>query len=132
MKDLVVEEMTKDIRITPPIIDSLDNKIKEKKLKQLKPSLSRVAEKNLGGVFPYIIGLDEAGRGPLAGPVVAAACYIRSDFDLDGIEDSKQTKEADRLFVYEQMMRAPAQVLWSVCRIEHSEIDEINILQASI
>lgn len=68
----------------------------------------------------------------VAGPVVAAACYVTNDFELDGIEDSKQTKQEHREYVYEQMLKAPTKVLFAVCRIENTEIDEINILQASM
>lgn len=83
--------------------------------------------------YSYIIGIDEAGRGPLAGPVVAAALCVVGDADLDieGIADSKLIKEDDRERIYEELTSHP-RVLWAVSVVEHTEIDEVNILQATM
>jgi|EP00982_Pelagococcus_subviridis_P006185 ribonuclease HII len=78
-----------------------------------------------------VCGVDEAGRGPLAGPVVAAACVFPEDLVIDAINDSKQMTEEDREEVYEQLMENP-EVLKSVCVIDHKEIDDINILEATM
>eukprot|EP00597_Dinobryon_sp_UTEXLB2267_P016401 CAMPEP_0201093990 /NCGR_PEP_ID=MMETSP0812-20130820/2421_1 /ASSEMBLY_ACC=CAM_ASM_000668 /TAXON_ID=98059 /ORGANISM="Dinobryon sp., Strain UTEXLB2267" /LENGTH=94 /DNA_ID=CAMNT_0047346417 /DNA_START=100 /DNA_END=381 /DNA_ORIENTATION=+ len=61
----------------------------------------------------HIIGVDEAGRGPLAGPVVAAACYIPRDLAIDGIIDSKATKEEDREHTY-KILTSTEGVMWGV------------------
>jgi ribonuclease HII len=77
-----------------------------------------------------IAGVDEAGRGPLAGPVVAAAVVLDPRFPIDGLRDSKQLSAARR----EQLavlIRARA-VAWSVGRADASDIDRINILQATL
>ena len=97
-------------------------------------SLSRNAEINAKGTsFEFIIGVDEAGRGPLAGPVVAAACMIDNSVKtIDGIMDSKAlTKESDREIVYEHLINTPG-VEYDVSIIDHQKIDEINILQATM
>ena len=57
--------------------------------------------------LPAFAGVDEAGRGPLAGPVVAAACVLPPGVDIPGIGDSKQLSEARRLVVYDALMAHP-------------------------
>ena len=76
-----------------------------------------------------IAGLDEVGRGPLAGPVVAAACILDPNDPILGLNDSKKLSEKKReeLFI-EIQARA---VGYSIVRIEHDVIDEINILNAT-
>ena len=78
-----------------------------------------------------VCGVDEAGRGPLAGPVVAAACVFPEDLVIDAINDSKQMTEEEREAVFEELM-ADDRVLKSVCVIDHERIDEINILEATM
>lgn len=75
-------------------------------------------------------GCDEAGRGCLAGPVFAAAVILAPNTRLPGLNDSKKLSEADRdnlRILIEQRAMA-----WAVARVEHDEIDQINILNASI
>lgn len=80
--------------------------------------------------FLLIAGVDEAGRGPLAGPVVSAAVILPADFSVDGVNDSKKLTAAkrDRLF---DRIRAEA-VSVAVGIADHEEIDHLNILQASL
>ncbi|CAE7831946.1 rnhB, partial [Symbiodinium microadriaticum] len=68
---------------------------------------------------------------PLAGPVVVAACIIEDDVVIDGITDSKATTESSRVASFEQLVAHPG-VTYAVIRIEHDEIDDINILQATL
>ena len=75
-------------------------------------------------------GCDEAGRGPLAGPVMAAAVILPRDFDLPGLNDSKKLKEQSRLDL-ELAIKNQA-LAWAVAYCSAAEIDRINILQASI
>jgi ribonuclease HII len=77
-----------------------------------------------------ICGVDEAGRGPLAGPVSAAAVILDISRPIEGLNDSKKLseKQRDRLAV---LIRERA-VAWSVAYAEVSEIDELNILQATL
>lgn len=77
-----------------------------------------------------VCGVDEVGRGPLAGPVVAAAVILDPDRPIDGLADSKKLSEKRRETLYE-LIRERA-LSWSVGRAEVAEIDEINILQASL
>lgn len=81
--------------------------------------------------YQTVIGIDEAGRGPLAGPVVAAACYIAPGAELEGIQDSKQLSPSVRREVYEKLIRHP-QVVFAIGIIEASIIDSTNILQAAM
>lgn len=82
--------------------------------------------------FSTVIGCDEAGRGPLCGPVVAAAAWIHPDSWIEhGVYDSKATTESQREVTYEILVNHP-HVKYAVVRIEHDEIDTINILQASL
>ena len=76
-----------------------------------------------------IIGVDEAGRGPFVGSVVAAAVILPSDFYLPGLTDSKKLSEKKRDSLYEQIIY---QCDWSVSQVSSIEIDQINILQATM
>src|SRR5579859_1891249 len=76
-----------------------------------------------------IAGVDEVGRGPLFGPVVAAAVILPHDAELDGLNDSKQLSEEDRER-FDARVREIA-VAWSVAEVDVRTIDRINILQAS-
>lgn len=77
-----------------------------------------------------ICGTDEAGRGPLAGPVVVASVILPSSFDYSILHDSKVMKEKERLSV-EKIIKEKA-ICYSVKVISHKTIDEINILNASL
>ena len=76
-----------------------------------------------------ICGVDEAGRGPLAGPVVAAACYLKEDFPLHILNDSKKMNEK-QLKEAEKIIRE--QALFSIIEVDEKVIDDINILNASL
>jgi len=76
-----------------------------------------------------IIGVDEAGRGPLVGSVVAAAVILPPDFHLSGLTDSKKLSEKKRDSLYQQITY---QCDWSVAEASSVEIDQINILQATM
>ncbi len=76
-----------------------------------------------------IAGLDEVGRGPLAGPVVAACVVLPDGFDLAGIRDSKKLSERQRERAYGRIMMDALAVGFG--QVEADEIDRVNILQAS-
>jgi ribonuclease HII len=80
--------------------------------------------------FRAVAGIDEAGRGPLAGPVVAAAVILPETFDLPGLTDSKQLSEKARERLYPLIRTQALAVGIGVARPE--EIDRINILQATL
>lgn len=79
--------------------------------------------------FKYVCGVDEVGRGPLAGPVVCAAVIMRADSIVEGVDDSKKltAKKREKLSA---LIRQNA-IAWAICRVEPQTIDEINILQAT-
>ena len=77
-----------------------------------------------------VAGVDEAGRGPRAGPVVAAAVILHPDHDIDGLDDSKKLTEARRDELATQI-RGKA-LSWSVAWSDAAEIDAINILSATM
>ena len=78
----------------------------------------------------YIAGVDEAGRGPLAGPVVAAAVILDPEKPISGLTDSKLLNAAKREKLYESI--TTQSLAYAVAYASVSEIDEINILQASL
>lgn len=79
--------------------------------------------------FLQIAGIDEAGRGPLAGPVVAAACILPDDYKILGLDDSKKVSAQKREVLYEEIIMHS--ISYSIVRIEPEIIDRINILEAT-
>ena len=77
-----------------------------------------------------VCGVDEVGRGPLAGPVVAAAVILDPARPIEGLADSKKLSEKRREALFEQICGSA--LAWSLGRAEVAEIDAINILQASL
>lgn len=81
-------------------------------------------------VYQLIAGVDEVGRGPLVGAVVAAAVILPADHGIIGLKDSKKIPEKKREELALQIKERA--IAWALGRAEPSEIDEINILQASL
>ncbi len=79
--------------------------------------------------YSLIAGVDEVGRGPLAGPVCAAAVILPAGVEIDGVDDSKKLTEKKRELLYDVI--AENAVAWSVAFVEPEIIDEINIRQAT-
>ena len=77
-----------------------------------------------------IAGVDEAGRGPLAGPVAAAAVILPGDFSCPGLDDSKKLSARKRETLY-QILTTNPRVIWSVALASAAEIDTLNILRAT-
>jgi len=80
--------------------------------------------------FVYVAGVDEVGRGCLAGPVVAAAVVLHPEKHIPGVCDSKLVPAAERERIFERIMSSA--VAWAVAAAEPTEIDSINIHQASL
>lgn len=78
----------------------------------------------------WVAGVDEAGRGPLAGPVVAAAVALPQVFDGDGLNDSKKLSAAARRRWFDRLTN-DAGVTWSIAEAAVEEIDSLNILRAT-
>ncbi|MBQ3511368.1 MAG: ribonuclease HII [Bacilli bacterium] len=87
-------------------------------------------EKELrGNGIKFIAGVDEVGRGPLVGPVVAACVVLPEEFNLDGLTDSKKLSEKKRDFYFEEVKR---QALgYGIGIIDEKKIDEVNIYEAT-
>lgn len=77
----------------------------------------------------YICGVDEVGRGPLAGPVVCAAVIMPLDDIIEGVDDSKKIAAKKRAYLAGQIKQKA--IAYSICRVEPQLIDSINILQAT-
>jgi ribonuclease HII len=82
------------------------------------------------GGYVHVAGVDEVGRGCLAGPVVAAAVVLHPDRHIPGVCDSKAVPAVERERLYEVILRHA--VAWAVAESDPSEIDRINIHQASL
>ena len=79
--------------------------------------------------YRFVAGVDEVGRGPLAGPVVTAAVVLPEDFDVLGVDDSKKLSEKRREELYDQILDRC--LAYGIGMADHDVIDEINILQAT-
>ena len=92
-----------------------------------KPTLDiELSLQNQG--YRYVIGVDEAGRGPLAGPVVAAAVYIPDGFDTEGLNDSKKLSSKKRELFYNKIVNSCPH---SVSFVDEKLVDSINIREAT-
>lgn len=76
-----------------------------------------------------ICGVDEAGRGPLAGPVCAAAVILPPELEIPGLNDSKKLSDAKRRALFDVITEQA--VAYGICMVDEKRIDEINILQAT-
>lgn len=83
---------------------------------------------NLG--YQHVCGVDEAGRGPLCGPVVAAACILPCGLVLPGLNDSKKLSEKKRDMLFDQIKENA--IAYSIASASVEEIDEFNILEATL
>lgn len=87
-------------------------------------------KKYLNKKVKYLAGVDEAGRGPLAGPVVAAAVVFSKNTFIKGVNDSKQLTEKQREKLFDEIIFKA--LSYSVSIIDHDVIDEVNILNATM
>lgn len=103
--------------------------MKEKELERLTKLKQIEEEIYTKENVEYICGIDEAGRGPLAGPVVVAAVIMPKDSMIEGVNDSKKISEKKREKLYEEITETA--IAWGVGIIDQKEIDNINILNAT-
>jgi ribonuclease HII len=96
----------------------------------MKPDLRAYEKKVEEKGFSFIAGVDEAGRGPLAGPVVSAAVILPSGFQAPGLNDSKQLTPKEREIFYEKISAGAVAI--GIGIVDVDEIDHINILQAAL
>ena len=102
--------------------------MKEKEIERLKELKKIENEIYLSGV-KNIAGIDEAGRGPLAGPVVVACVIMKSDSMIEGVNDSKKLSEKKREQVFENIVNEA--VAYGIGIVSQDQIDKINILNAT-
>ena len=102
--------------------------MKEKELERLQLLKQKENELYNNG-FKYICGIDEAGRGPLAGPVVVASVVMKPDSMIEGVNDSKKVSEKKREKLYDLIIDDA--ISYGVGIVGQDEIDEINILNAT-
>ena len=86
-------------------------------------------KKYLNEGYKYIAGVDEVGRGPLAGPVVCASVIMPLNDIIEGVDDSKKLSKKKREKLYDEIISKA--ISYKICRVEPKEIDEINILEAT-
>lgn len=79
--------------------------------------------------FNLVCGVDEAGRGPIAGPVVAAAIILPKNYKLEGLTDSKKLSEKKRKYYYDVLIKDA--ISYSISIVDVDTIDKINILEAT-
>jgi ribonuclease HII len=80
--------------------------------------------------YKYICGMDEAGRGPLAGPVVTACVLFKKEQSIDGVKDSKKLSEKKREYLFDKIIESCTE--FQIQIIDHKTIDEVNILNATM
>ena len=102
--------------------------MKEKEIERLT-NLKRYEENLYNEGLKYICGIDEAGRGPLAGPVVVGAVVMSRDSMLEFMNDSKKVTEKRRELLYEEIINTS--LAYGIGIISQEEIDKINILNAT-
>ncbi|CAI7927655.1 unnamed protein product [Closterium sp. NIES-54] len=81
--------------------------------------------------FKHVYGVDEAGRGPLAGPVVAAACAVPAGLEIPGLADSKKLTEKQREEIFDAIIGNP-DIFYAVDIVGSAEVDKVNILEATM
>ncbi len=110
--------------------ERLRKKQEKEALEEARIQGMKELEKSLYEKGMYLVaGMDEAGRGPLAGPVVAAAVILPPDSHIHGVNDSKKITEKKRELLFESILQEA--VGWGIGVVEPSVIDRINILQAT-
>ncbi|SDQ61106.1 ribonuclease HII [Virgibacillus salinus] len=104
-------------------------KLREQKIKQNFVQMSRYEKNCYANGCQYIAGVDEAGRGPLAGPVVAASVILPREFELLGLNDSKQLNEST-INKFFSILKNQA-VSYGISIISSQKIDQVNIYEAT-
>lgn len=125
----IIEKYRSDNRVGVINLIQKYEKVVDKLHKEIERTENMKSYENRYVEYSYICGIDEVGRGPLAGPVVACAVILPKDCNILYINDSKQLSEKKREELYDQIMEQAVAV--GVGSVPPSRIDEINILQAT-
>ena len=102
--------------------------MKEKEIERLN-EIKKIDKSVFDEGYEYVCGIDEAGRGPLAGPVVVAAVIMPKDSMIEGVNDSKKVSEKKREKLYDLILEEA--IAYGVGIVDQNEIDRINILNAT-
>jgi ribonuclease HII len=102
---------------------------REERLLEKLEEMTAVEKSHWASGQKYVAGMDEAGRGPLAGPVVVACVIMPEDKLVPGVDDSKKLSEKRREALYDVIIKSC--LCYSVCSVDEREIDRINILNAT-
>lgn len=119
-----VDERTSVIKL----IEKYRKQLEKLNLERLRLEKMMVYEKKYSE-YELICGIDEVGRGPLAGPVIACAVILPKDCEILYLNDSKQVSEKKRELLHDEIIKKAIAV--GIGSVSHSTIDEINILQAT-
>ncbi len=131
LTDPAVEQFRQDPRKgVQQALLAFENRLKKEKLiKEKYQEMSIFEKQGYANGHEWIAGIDEVGRGPLAGPVVAAAVILPKKEEILGLNDSKQLSEKKRLFLYDQIQQKAIGI--GIGIIDEKTIDEVNIYEAS-
>lgn len=111
------------------LLDALRRQEEALQTERLRLEEMKCFERKYGERFTAICGIDEAGRGPLAGPVVAGACILPPEEEILYLNDSKKLSEKKREMLFQEIQEKA--LAWGVGIVSPERIDEINILQAT-
>lgn len=129
LPSLIEKYIDDDRASVKTILKSANKRIAEYEKEVLRTEAMKKYEKEYSQ-YEYICGIDEVGRGPLAGPVVTGAVILPKDCDILYLNDSKQLSEKKREELYDVIMEKAVAV--KIGYNSHERIDEINILQATL
>ncbi len=125
-----VEQYIKDGRPgVAKLVSQATKRMERLRLERIRLEKMRFFEHKYEDKYPMICGIDEVGRGPLAGPVCAAAVILPKDCEILFLNDSKKVPESRREAIYEEIMEKAIAV--GIGLVEHDVIDDVNILQAT-
>lgn len=131
LSDQAIKELKNDDRkgVLQLITAFEKQQLKSQALEIAYEEMSTYERKNRAKGKKFIAGIDEAGRGPLAGPVVAAAVILPEDFKLLGLNDSKQLNESKRLEYYNIIIEQA--ISYGISIVDNDVIDDVNIFEAT-
>lgn len=129
--DIFFTDLLEDERksVQQAVISTKKRLLKIKKLKEHFEEMKEFENKAFASGFQYIAGIDEVGRGPLAGPVVAAAVILPDDFELYEVNDSKQLSAAKREELFDKIKSSALAI--GIGIIDQDVIDSVNIYEAT-
>lgn len=129
--DIFFTDLLEDERksVQQAVISTKKRLLKIKKLKEHFEEMKEFENKAFSSGFQYIAGIDEVGRGPLAGPVVAAAVILPDDFELYEVNDSKQLSAAKREELFDKIKSSALAI--GIGIIDQDVIDSVNIYEAT-